>query len=325
MRNILRASRSKSRSTLRIHLKSMGSFTTFKRVLKAGCLSFFRNGWLSTATIIVMSLMLFVMGNLIFISAFADTAIKMFQSKIDVTVYFTGDAEESQILAIKREIEAIPHVDGVSYVSKDAAFRDFRDQHKDNAFIASALDEIGTNPLEASLNIKADDPMHYAPMSDFLLKKNYPIVDKINYFENKDVIDRLSAMVKTVRAAGGVIALVLAFVAILVTFNTIRLAIYTVREEIGIMRLVGATQWFIRGPFLVSGVLYGISAAMVVTLIFFPMTWAAAPKIALILPGFDLFHYFLNNFFEFFIIMVGCSIILGVLSSAIAMRKYLRV
>ena len=300
-------------------------FTTFKRVLRAGSLSFVRNAWLSVATVLVMSLMLFVMGNLIFVSAFAATALKMFQSKIDVTVYFTTDAPEDQILAVKKEIEGMPQVSGVDYVSKDQAFADFRDNHKDNIFIASALDEIGTNPLEASLNVRSDDPAHYAAISDFLVKKNYPIVDKINYFENKDVIERLSSIIASVRGAGAIIALVLAFVAILVTFNTIRLAIYTVREEIGIMRLVGATQWFIRGPFLVSGVLYGLSAATVVTLFFFPMTWAASPKVALLLPGFDLFHYFLNNFIEFFLAMLGCSIVLGVVSSSIAMRKYLKV
>ncbi|MEK7082784.1 MAG: permease-like cell division protein FtsX [Patescibacteria group bacterium] len=300
-------------------------FITFKRLLKAGFLSFFRNGWLSTATIIVMSLMLFVMGSLIFVSAFAATALQMFQSKIDVTVYFISDAQENQILAIRKEIEAIPQVVEVGYVSKEQAFTDFRERHKNNAFIAGALDEIGTNPLEASLNIKADDPLHYSAISDFLVKKNYPIVDKINYLENKTVIERLTSIIGTVRAAGAIIALVLAFVAILVTFNTIRLAIYTVREEIGIMRLVGATQWFIRGPFLVSGILYGVSAATIVTLFFFPMTWFITPNVMRVMPGFDLFHYFLNNFFEFFIIMLGSSVILGVFSSAIAMRKYLRI
>lgn len=301
------------------------AFTTFKRLLKSGFLSFFRNGWLSMATVIVMSLMLFVMGNLIFVSAFAATALRMFQSKIDVTVYFTSEAQENQIMAIRKEIESMPQVTEVAYVSKDQAFDDFRERHKDNAFIGSALEEIGANPLEASLNIRADDPAHYAAVSDFLVKKNYPIVDKINYFENKDVIEKLNSIIGAVRGAGAVIAFVLAFVAILVTFNTIRLAIYTVREEIGIMRLVGATQWFIRGPFLVSGILYGLSAATVVTLFFFPMTWFVTPKVMLVMPGFDLFHYFLNNFFEFFIIMLGSSVVLGVLSSAIAIRKYLRI
>ena len=300
-------------------------FITFKRILKAGLFSFYRNGWLSMATIIVMSLMLFVMGNLIFLGAFANTALRMFQSKIDIIVYFTAEAEENQILAVKKELEGVPQVVEVAYVSKESAYADFRERHKDNAFIASALDEIGTNPLQASLSIRADDPVHYAAISDFLVKKNYPIVDKINYFENKEVIERLTGMAASARAVGAAITAVLAFVAILVTFNTIRLAIYTVREEIGIMRLVGATQWFIRGPFLVSGVLYGASAAIAVTLLFFPIAWLLAPKIMLLLPTFDLFHYFLNNFFEFFIIMLGCSIVLGVLSSAIAIRKYLKI
>ena len=299
--------------------------TTFKRIVKSGWLSFLRNGWLSTATVIVMSLMLFVVGNMIFLGAFASSAIRAFQSKIDITVYFTSDADEQQILAIKKELETIPQVSAVSYMSKNDAYADFRERNKENAFIASALEEIGANPLEASVNIKATNPTEYAAISDFLVKKNYPIVDKINYFENKDVIERLSALIVTVRGVEAVAALTLAFVAILVTFNTIRLAIYTVREEIGIMRLVGATQWFIRGPFLISGVLYGLSAAIIISIIFFPLSWLITPKIILLLPGFDLFHYFLANFFEFFLILLGSAVTVGVVSSAIAMRKYLRV
>ena len=299
--------------------------TTFKRIVKSGWLSFLRNGWLSTATVIVMSLMLFVVGNMIFLGAFASSAIRAFQSKIDITVYFTSDADEQQILAIKKELETIPQVSAVSYMSKNDAYADFRERNKENAFITSALEEIGANPLEASVNIKATNPTEYAAISDFLVKKNYPIVDKINYFENKDVIERLSALIVTVRGVEAVAALTLAFVAILVTFNTIRLAIYTVREEIGIMRLVGATQWFIRGPFLISGVLYGLSAAIIISIIFFPLSWLITPKIILLLPGFDLFHYFLANFFEFFLILLGSAVTVGVVSSAIAMRKYLRV
>lgn len=299
--------------------------TTLKRILKSGYQSFVRNGWLSVATISVMSLVLFMLGNLVFLGAFANTAIKAFQSKIDVSVYFNKDAEERAILDVKKDIEALPQVASASYLSKDDAYNDFREKHKNNAFIASALEEIGTNPLEASLNIKAVDPSQYASISEFLLKKNYPIVDKVNYYENQEVIDRLSAMISTVREAGAVMALVLAFVSFLVAFNTIRLAIYTVREEIGIMRLVGATQWFIRGPFLVSGLLYGLVSAVVSTLVFFPLTWLAAPQIIVLMPNFDIFHYFLSNLMQFFLIMAGAGIMLGMLSSVIAMRRYLKI
>lgn len=300
-------------------------FTALRRIIKSGFLSFVRNGWLSTATILVMSLVLFVLGNLVFLGAFTNTAIDSFESKIDITVYFTPEAEENAILAVKREVQAIPAVVDTSYVSKEEAYTDFREKHKDNAFIGSALDEIGQNPLVASLNVKARSPQDYAAISDFLVKKNYPVVDKVNYYENQEVINRLGSLASTIRGAGAFAALILAFIAVLVAFNTIRLAIYTVREEIGIMRLVGASTWFIRGPFLTAGVMYGAIAATGITLAFFPLTWVAAPKMAMLLPNFDVYKYFIANFAEFYAIMLSAGIILGVLSSAIAIRKYLKV
>lgn len=299
--------------------------TNLKRVLRGGYLSFKRNGWLSTATILVMALVLFVLGNLVFLGALANTVLTALEEKIDISVYFVADAPEESILAVKRDLEGLAEVSEVAYVSKDQALESFRKKHSANALIVSALDELDGNPLEASLNIRARDPSHYAAVSDFLLKKNYSAVDKINYFENQMVIDRLGAVLGTVRGSGALLAVFLAFVAVLVAFNTVRLAIYTMREEIGIMRLVGAAQWFIRGPFLVSGVLYGSIAAGATTLIFFPLTWLASPKLTLLVPDFDLFQYFLTNFFEFFGIMLVAGIGLGVVSSFIAIRRYLKI
>lgn len=296
---------------------------TFQRVIRAGLLSFRRNGWLSTATTMVMALVLFVLGNLVFVGAFADTALRSLESKIDITVYFASEADEQQIMAVKREVEALPDVREAAYISRDAALAQFRERHKENALIASALEELGDNPLQASINITAADPGRYAAISDFLAGKKYPIVEKINYFENQAVIERLSSVMGTVRGSGAVLTIVLAFIAVLVAFNTIRLAIYTMREEIGIMRLVGASAWFIRGPFLVSGVLYGFAAAAAVTLVFFPLAWLVAPKLAFLVPEFNLFTYFLANIVQFSLIMLGAGIVLGVTSSFIAVRRYL--
>lgn len=298
---------------------------TFQRVIKAGFLGFRRNGWLSAATTMVMALALFVLGNLVFVGAFADTALRSLESKIDITVYFTPEAEESRIMAVKREVEALADVRDVEYISRDTALARFRERHKENALIASALEELGDNPLQASVNITAVDPGHYAAISDFLAGKKYTVVEKINYFENYAVIERLSSVMGTVRGSGAVLTLVLAFIAVLVAFNTIRLAIYTMREEIGIMRLVGASSWFIRGPFLVSGVLYGVAAAVMVTLVFFPLAWLASPKLTFLVPEFNLFAYFLSNLAQFFLIMAGAGVALGVASSFIAIRRYLTV
>lgn len=288
-------------------------------------MSFRRNVWLSTATIMVMSLALFVMGGLVFLGAVSSTVLRSLESKIDVTVYFNADAPEQDILAVKQDVESRPDVKEVSYVSRDSALASFRERHKDNALIVGALDELGDNPLQASLNVKAQDSSRYGAISDFLAQKNYPAVSKINYFENQQVITRLSAMVGTVREAGGVLTLFLVFLAVLVAFNTIRMAIYTVREEIAIMRLVGGSPWFIRGPFLVTGLLYGAMAGLLVTLAFFPLTWLVTSKLAVLVPDFNLFKYFVANGVEFFLIMLAAGIALGVVSSLIAVRRYLDV
>lgn len=298
---------------------------TLKRVIKAGYLSFRRNGWLSTATVLVIVLVLFVLGNLVFLGAFANTVFDTLESKIDISVYFRPEASEESILALKSELESLADVESTIYVSRDKALEEFRGRHGSNALILEALDELGENPLEASINVRARDPSRYASISDFLLEKNSPLVDKINYFENQIVIERLGSIVSTVRGGGALLALVLAFVAVLVAFNTVRLAIYTMREEIGIMRLVGATKWFIRGPFLVSGLLYGFCAAVGATLIFFPLVWLAAPRLIVLVPNFDLFQYFLINFWEFFGILLVTGILLGTVSSSIAIRKYLQI
>lgn len=303
----------------------MSKLSVFKRILKSGYLSFRRNDWLSMATIMIMTIALFIMGNMIFLGAFASTVLNGFESKIDVSVYFKQEATEDDIATIIKDVKSLPDVAEIRYVTKEDALARFKDLHKDNALILTALDEIGDNPLQASMNIRAQDPTKYGSISEFLRNKKYPMLDKINYFENQEVINRFGSILATVRGTGALALVILAFITILVTFNTIRLAIYTMREEVGIMRLVGASAWFVRGPFLVAGVLYGLIAAVAVMAVFFPITWAASPKLAILVPQFNLFAYFLNNFFLLLGVMSAVGILLGVFSSFIAIRKYLKV
>ncbi len=300
-------------------------FTNIQRITRSGFVGFKRNGWLSTATILVMVLMLFVIGNLIFMGALAGVILASFESKVDISVYFLPDAPEETIVSIKNEVETLPDVRDVAYISRDQALEIFRARHSTNQLITAALEEIGENPLQASINIRAKNPSRYAAISDFLLNKNYKEIDKINYFENQQVIDRMGAIFKTIRGSGAFLAFFLTFITILVTFNTIRLAIYTMREEIGIMRLVGATKWFIRGPFVVSGILYGAAAALITLMIFFPLVWLISPRLAILVPEFNIFQYFLNNLFAFSLLLFGGGITIGVISSLIAIRRYLQV
>jgi len=281
---------------------------------------------LSTATIVMFCLTLFVMGGLVLLSVVANAILADLEDKIDISVYFVPGAKEEDIMKIKNDLSSSKEIKSVTYLSQGEALRVFSLRHKNDEAITASLAEFeGENPLGASLNIKARSPNELASVAQFLANKNYDAVDKINYFENETVIERLASVVSTVRSLGIILVLILSVVAVLVSFNTVRLAIYTSREEINIMKLVGASNWFVRGPFLVTGVIHGSLSAIAVSTLFLPIVWVASPKISFFLPKIDLFGYFTSNFFEFLLIMTAIGVGLGVLSSTIAVRKYLKV
>src|SRR5207253_2182874 len=126
-----------------------------------------------------------------------------------------------------------------------------------------------------------------------------PVIDKINFYENEAVINRVRSISDGLRNYGLLATLVLAAIAILVTFNTIRLTIYNQKSEIEIMRLVGGSNWHIKAPYLIEGGLYGAFAALIATAIFYPALWVVSSKAATLLPGISLMHYFIVNSWQF--------------------------
>lgn len=304
----------------------MSKTIKLKRIITYAWLSFKRNGWLSTATLLVMALTLFVIGGLLLVSVVANTILNDLENKIDISVLFKLKTPESAILSVRKEIEALRSVREVNYVSPEEALASFKGKHASDPAVLASLEELGEeNPLPATLNVKAVDPNDFGDIAKFLDDKNFPAVEKINYFENQKVIERLSSVVRGVRSVGVAVALILGFVAVLVAFNTVRLAIYTSREEINIMKLVGATNWYVRGPFMIEGILYGGISAMATSLLFFPLVWAVSSKVSVFLPSIDLMRYFAENFFEFFVVLFVVGIILGVGSSFLAIRRYLKI
>lgn len=296
-----------------------------KRILRTSWQSLVRNGWLTTATILVMTLTLFVIGGLLLLGVTAQVVIQELANKIDIAVYFLPNTARDDIFNVKNNIEGLSEVASVNYISQEQALEEFKGRHQNDAVILASLEEVGGNPLEATINIKTKDSSKLAAVASYLQDKNYPVVDKINYFENQIVIDRLSSIIHSLQSTGlGVIA-VLAAIAILVAFNTIRIAIWSFREEIGIMRLVGASAWFIRGPFLVGGVMYGIISGILAAVIFFPVLWVLSPKLLVVIPSIDLYKYLETNILQFVGILTGAGIVLGVISSFFAVRKYLKV
>jgi cell division transport system permease protein len=304
----------------------MGASTSFRRIFKSGFLSFWRNRWISSATIGIMIIALGLVTGLFVASAMADAIFTSLEEQVDITVYFNLDTSEEDILSVRDELEELPEVSFVEYVSREQALAEFRARHGENALITQSLDELGDNPLEASLNIKAQDISQYEPIAAFLESARFTnFIDTVNYRENQLVIERLSSIIDIARRTGIVLALALLIIAVLVTFNTIRLTIYSLREEIGVMRLVGASNWYIRGPFVIEGVLYGLIASVVALILFIPLVRFSSPRLVGFLPGITLSDYFFANLGEIFLLQTLLGVILGVISSLIAMRRYLQI
>jgi cell division transport system permease protein len=316
-------------------------FTFFKRIIRTGFVNFWRNGFLSFSAIIILTLSLTAFGLLIFGSAFGNTLIQEVKSKVDINVYFTLNADEPSILELKKTIEKLPEVAELEYVSREQALNNFKTKWKDNALIMQGLAEVGENPFPAVLNIKAKEPSQYAGIATFLDSKNSlsntgsTIIDKVNYNQNKLIIDRLGRLIPAAEKTGSLIAIILVVVAVIITFNTVRLVIYTSRDEISVMKLVGASNSYIRGPFVTSGIMYGIFSGLltlIILAVFAYYTDAAVVKFAgvqgtsdfgLIINVFST--YFRANFGQIFGIIMGSGIVLGAISSYLAVRRYLNV
>ncbi len=218
------------------------------------------------------------------------------------------------------------HINEYKYISKEEALSQFKEKHQNDPLILESLEELGDNPLQAILNIKAAKAGSYKDVTEFLEKGKYKdLIDKVNYRQNEAIISKVFDVSDAIKLGGMAVGIVLALIAVLVAFNTIRLAIYSSRDEITVMKLVGASNWFVRGPFLLQGILSGIFAAIINLLIFFGITWKLAPQLDVYLPGSELFSYYYIHIFEIFLVLLGIGVFLGVVSSFIAVRRYLKV
>jgi len=299
--------------------------TTIFRITRYGFKNFIRNGWLSTATVAVMLLALMFFLGLILFRFVTISALDSVKDKIDISVYFNISTSEDEILRIKEIIGKLEEVKEVSYVSRDKALLNFKEKHQGDA-ASEALDELDDNPFLASLNVKANDPSQYVIIASYLENGSFNgIIEKVTYAQNQLVIERLSTIVSNVNKAGLALTIILAIIAILVAFNTIWLAMYSNREEIGIMRLVGASNTYIRGPYIVEGIIYGLIAGIVSIIIAIPIVIAASPWMNRIASDIDLSGYFFSDIFMFLVYQIIFGILLGSVSSFIAIRRYLKI
>ena len=300
--------------------------TSLKRIIKNGCKDFSRNLSLSLATIFIMVIVISFPTALFILNPASKILISNIEKKVDISVYFNEDAKKEDILSAKEAIAKLPEVKEVVYLSKEETMEKFVERHKNDPVLMESLAELGENPFLASVNIKAKDLSQYEQITKFL--ENAPfakIIKKVDYYERKPIIERIFSVISKINKIGIILAVTAGIIAFLVAFSTIKTSIYSARKEIEIMRLVGASNWFIRGPFFVQGVIVGVISALITFSLTFAFCFLLNSKIQSLFFGVDIFRIFLENMGVLFLTQLGVGIGLGVISSMIAIRKYLKV
>lgn len=298
------------------------------RIMKTGFRNFFRNLWLSTAATAVMTITLtIILFSYVATSALTST-ISQVVEKIDVSVYLRDTVTPAQAGNLKAKLEATPNVESVKFVSKTDALKIYQEQNKNNKELLAAV-TADDNPLPQSLAIKAEDPNKIDPIIAFVNKAEFkPLLqekDPISYTgERKKTVDRIIGATNFIKQVGLLASALFVVISTLIIFNTIRMAIFTRREEIEIMQLVGATNWFIRGPFIFEAALYGVIATGVAVLLCYSVVLGAGPKINAYIDTQTVINIFRSQP----LLIVGTELLIGVTigaaSSLLAMTRYMK-
>ncbi len=302
-----------------------------KRMFRTGFLSFMRNGIVSLSSVLVMTITLSVLSGVLLFQHVLETTLANVEQNVDVSVYMVPGAHEEDILALQEKVSALPEVAEATYVSEGEALAAFRARHADDATTLQALEELDQNPIGAMINIKARDISEYENIANFFDDKGtlgagtQSIIDHVDYNKNKADIDAIRNILRNGRRLGLLVTLVLMLLSVIVTMNTVRLAIYFAREEISVMRLVGASRGHVQGPFIVEGAFYGLVSTVLTLIIFIPITLWFGKHMTDFFQGVNLFKYFIGHLYAFAGILLVFGAGLGALSSILATRKYLKV
>ncbi len=300
---------------------------TFFRIIKFAFQKFWRNLWLSIVTIIVLILALLSINFIIILNYIANTSIESIKNKIDITVYFSKDASETEIMNLKNFLQSLSEVSSVQYISPQDALDNFKKRYSNSKEILNSLDELDKNPLSASLIIKADSIKDYETILNILSDDVYKNLISTTSFDNyKVLIDKIHNIVLRVKQFGYFLSLIFVLMSALIIYNTVKVNVYTHRQEITIMKLVGASNILVRAPFILESMIVGFIAVMGVILILYPIINFIQPYFINFLGSdFNLVAYFYDNAVWIFGFQLLGVWFLNILSSGFAVGRYLKV
>lgn len=305
------------------------SFTTFRRLIIVGCKNFVRNAWLSVAATAVMVVALTIALSAIVLNTTARNAISELSKNLKVSIYLKDDVSPVRQQALKQDIIGNTYVSSIQLVSKDDAQRKFVESFQNDTNLIEGLALVGGQTLPSSFEVSVNDIEKINEVGAIAQDKKYgDIVDSVTLGKTdvKKTIDRAAAAQKFIIRASIMAAALFTAVSILIIFNTIRMAIFTRSEEIKIMKLIGATPNYIRGPFLIESCLYGGIAGLAANAIIYSSVVSVGGKLSTQPEFAETYIYYTQ--FSTLVFMVGgavlCGILVGIISSILAMEKHLK-
>ncbi len=305
-------------------------WVTFLRMLRYGVNNFSRNAWLTVAATAIMTITLFV----IFLSitsrnVLVDT-VNVLRDRVDMSVFVLNEIEDDAVQEIREGLESLSSVTAVAYISPEDARENFINQNRDNVETLDAVKEA-TNKFPGTFSIKLEDINNTTELREFVetnevVQANIDPAREPSFAgERRSSIETIGRAANFAQQVGIGASLVFVVISMLIIFNTIRMAIFNRREEIQMMKLIGAEKSFIRGPFLVEAIVYGFFAALIASALGYTLMFLAAPSLESyqinVQPTLDLMTFY-AGFVILGMIIIGA--IIGIISSLLATRRYLK-
>ena len=297
------------------------------RIIKFGFQDVWRNFWLSLATVMILVLTLFSVDLLLSLRIIGQAAVDNLKNRVDVSIYLKQGISEDKILNLKARLANLNNVQEVIYISQSEALESFQKRHQSDPEILQALQELDQNPLAPTLTVKPKDPDHYEELVEELDQIQDPIIESRNFQDNKKLLDKINYITDKINNAAIIISSIFLLIMILVMFNSVRLAIYSHRQEIIIMKLVGASNFFIKAPFLFSSLIYTFMGVVLTVVIFYSFLTVLQPYLDTFFFGYniDLITYFNGHWLEIAGLQFVGAAIINLLASYIAVNKYSKI
>jgi cell division transport system permease protein len=297
------------------------------RIFIASWKHFARNLWIGIATVFVFTIALLSINVLLGVNAVIEQVVTLLEQKVDVTVTFNSGTPEALLSQARFYVVSLPQTAEARLVSPEEALVAFKERNVNNPKIIDALNELASNPLGAQLVIKAKHPEDYPFLLEAVRNPQYePFIRSSSYDDHREAIARIQEAGAQIRLFASALVAIFAFFGLLAAFNAIRVAIYTQREEIAIMRLVGASASYIKGPFVLEGVWIALLSAILSASGVFAVVMLLQPRLTTLFDGRDpgLVSFFTQNAFQLVTIQLGGLLVLSALVSWMAVGRYIR-